>query len=167
MFKRAITLALALLLALMIHPAFAGKKKPKVKPYKSEQATIAVAHPVFYGNTGSVNNVTAQDFQNSCAIPASNGFDAFVFEVPAAYQKIAATMKAIGTETLGGYDLDVFFYDSSCAVKLASQGEGNPGEASDESSVMPAGTAFILVQNYLGGPNVSFHIELAPYSAPF
>jgi hypothetical protein len=160
--KRVLTLGLVLAMAVMVQPAFAGKRKPKVKPYKSEEVTIALSHPVFYGQTGAVNTATAKDFENSCAIPASNGVDAYVFEVPAEYQSISATVKAIGTAaTPAGYDLDIYMYDKDCKVKLAANAEGT-----DEYGVMPPGIAYVLVQNYLGEPNVSFHIELAPYKAP-
>lgn len=160
MLRRTMVLGLVLMLVATVQPAAAGKKKPKTKPYKSEEVTIAVAHPVFYGDTDSVNNVTAKEFESSCAVPASNGFDAYVFEVPAGYQTITASVKAIGSaRTPAGYDLDVFMYDKDCAVKAVSNAEGT-----DETGVMPAGVSWILVQNYLGEPGVSFHIELAPYT---
>ena len=160
MIRRTLALGLVLVLAAMVQPATAGKRKPKVKPYKSEEVTVALAHPLFYDATGSVNSVTAKEFENTCAAPASNGLDAYVFEVPAAYQTITASVKAIGTaKTPAAYDLDVYMYDKDCAVKSVSNGEGT-----DETGVMPAGIAWILVDNYLGEPAVSFHIELAPYT---
>lgn len=160
MIKRAMALGLLVLLVAMIQPATAGKRKPKVKPYKSEEVTVGLAHPVFFGQTGEVNTVTAKEFENSCAIPASNGLDAYIFEVPAAYQTISATVKAVGTAvTPAGYDLDIYMYDKDCNVKIASNVEGT-----DETGIMPAGISYLLVQNYLGEPNVSFHIELAPYT---
>ena len=160
MVRRTMILGLVLVLAAMVQPASAGKKKPKAKPYKSEEVTVGVAHPVFYDATGSVNDVTAKEFESTCATPASNGLDAYVFEVPAAYQNITASVKAIGTATTpAGYDLDVFMYDKDCAVKAVSNGEGT-----DETGVMPAGISWILVQNYLGEPAVSLHIELTPYT---
>jgi hypothetical protein len=153
-------LALVLVMAALVQPATAGKRKPKVKPYKSEEVTIAVPHPVFSDATGSVNSVTVKEFENSCAVPASNGVDAYVFEVPAEYQGITASVKAIGTAaTPAGYDLDVYLYDKGCALKGKSNGEGT-----DEIGVMPAGIAWIVVGNYLGEPATSLHIELAPYT---
>jgi len=148
-------LALALLVAVAAPSALAGKKKKKPKSWKSEEVTVTVPHPVFYGQTQEVNNVTAQEFESSCAIPNSQGFDAWVFEVPKPYQKLDAALGALGSG--GTYDLDVFFYDADCAIKMASQAEGT-----DESAFMPAGTAWVLVHNYLGDPNVSFHIEIKP-----
>ena len=160
MFKRALTLGLVVLLAAMVHPALAGKKKAKLKPYKSEEVTVAVAHTVAYSATGSVNSVTAKEFENACAIPSSNGLDAYVFEVPKEYQSTTAVVKAIGSAaTPAGYDLDIYMYDADCQLKLNSIAEGT-----DETGSMPAGIAYVLVHNYLGEPNVSFHLELAPYT---
>lgn len=161
MIKRALTLGLVLLLAAMVNPALAGKKKPKLKPWKSDVVSVGLAHPVFFGQTGMVNTVTAKEFENTCAIPASNGLDAYVFEVPAPYQTAQATVKAIGAgaATPAGYDLDIYMYDKDCQVKLAANAEGT-----DEAGVMPVGIAYVLVQNYLGEPQTSFHLELAPYT---
>ncbi len=147
-------LALALMLLVPASHAVAGKKKPK--PWKSETVTIAVAHPVFYATSGHIVSVTIQEFANRCAIPASQGFDAHIFEVPAEYKKVAASASAIGSSSgPGGYDLDMFFFDASCKVLSASQASGT-----DEIGYMPAGTSFIAVQNYLADPNVSLHVEL-------
>jgi hypothetical protein len=160
--KRVVTLVLVFGLVLMVHPAL-GKKKPKVKPYKSEEVSVGLAHPVFFGQTGAVNTITAKEFENTCAVPSSNGVDAYVFEVPAPYQTITATVAAIGSgaQTPAGYDLDIYMYDKDCKVTTAANAEGT-----DENGIMPAGTAWLLVQNYLGEPQTSFHIELAPYKAP-
>ena len=137
--------------------AFAGKKKKAPKPYKSEAVTIAVAHPIFHGQTGEVNGITANEFEQNCAVPTTQGLDAHVFEVPAEYQKLQAGVKAIGAPGgAAGYDLDLVFYDANCAVTFTSLAEGT-----DETGFMPAGTAWILMYNYLGDPNTSAHIEIA------
>jgi len=156
MAKKTLLIVLALFVAAAPY-AVAGKKK-KPKPWKSEEVTIAVAHPVFYGNSGEVNNVTAQEFENTCAEPASQGLDAWVFEVPAPYQKLDAAVDAIGKSSgAAGYDLDMFFYDAECAILMASQAEGT-----DEAGYLPKGTTWVLVHNYLGDPNTSLHIEIKP-----
>ena len=80
--------------------------------------------------------------------------------MPAAYQKIAGLAKVIGTNTTGGplgYDLDVFFYDDTCTILMASQGVGT-----DETAYMPSGTTWMLVHNYQGDPNTSAYVELSP-----
>lgn len=147
-----------LVVGLVASPAMAGKKKKskKPKPYKSEEVTIAVAHPVFYGSSGTILGVTAQEFMNNCGIPASNGLDAYVFEVPEDYRKVTASVRAIGTPGgPAGYDLDMFTFDEDCQVQFAFQAANT-----DESGSMAPGTAYILVYNYLGDPNMSVHIEL-------
>ncbi len=159
MLKRVLVIVLALALALVAYPA-AAQKKPK--PWKSETITLLVPHPVFYGATeGSVNAVTAKEFEARCDIPASNGFDAAVFAVPKAFQKTVATIKAIG-EGSGPlkWDIDIYLYNADCENTLAYQAAGNPGEASDETGLIPKGTAWVLVHNYLGDPGVDAHIEL-------
>jgi extracellular elastinolytic metalloproteinase len=154
MFKKT---AAILVLALVVgsHPATAGPKK-KPKPYKSEEVTLGIAHPVFYSATQSVNTVTAKEFENRCAVPSSNGFDAYVFEVPKAYRSVKAAITAKGSPSQAiNYDIDMFLYDLKCAVTLAYQSVGN-----DESGVLPKGTAWILIHAYEGEPNLSAHIEL-------
>ena len=138
-------------------PATAKKKKKGPKPYTSEEATINIGHPVFYGQAGTPLSLTAQDFLNSCAIPGSNGLDAYVYEVPADYQKITASIQAFGSEgSQVAYDLDIFLYDSSCT----QVGVYNSTSA-DEGGVAPKGTAFVLLYNYTGDP-VTVHYELKP-----
>ncbi len=159
MFRKGVLLGLVFCLALASSPAWAGKKKPK--PYKSEEVTILVPHPVFYGATGAVNSVTAKEFENrGCATPTTNGLDAFIFEVPKPYQKIVATVEAKRATTsapTGMYDLDIYLYDVSCKQTLAFNAEGT-----DESGSIPKGTGWILVHNYLGDPAVRAYIELKP-----
>ena len=85
-------IAAFLVLGLLV--AFSGpavaKKKKGPKPYTSEEATINVGHPVFYANSGTLLSATAQEFLNTCAIPQSNGVDAYVYEIPADYAKLSA-----------------------------------------------------------------------------
>ena len=158
MLKRFAIVSLVLALGLVAQPALAGKKKGP-KPYKSESFTIAVAHPVFYGNSGSVNAITAKEFENTCAVPGSNGVDGFVLEIPKEYQKLQASISAVGAAGgAAGYDLDIYMYDANCTPTLASNAAGT-----DENGVIPKGTAWVFVHNYLGDPGTSAHIELEPY----
>jgi hypothetical protein len=150
--------ATILVIALLVgsQPATAAPKKKKPKPYKSEEVTLGIAHPVFYSATQSVNTVTAKEFENRCEVPSSNGFDAYVFKVPKAYRSIQAAITAKGSPSQAiNYDIDMFLYDSNCAVTLAYQAVGN-----DESGVLAKGTAWILIHAYEGEPNLSAHIEL-------
>ena len=145
--KKMIAVALALAIVAAPSAAVAGKKKKGPKPYTSESVTIQMGHPVFNGNSGSIVSLTAQEFMGTCAIPASNGFDAYVFEVPADYQKIDAELEAVGAGAVAAYDLDVYTFDSSCAITSA---QNSPG--TDQVGYLAKGTAFILVHNYEPGP---------------
>lgn len=163
---------LALLLAMIVaaslaNPAVAAKKrKPKgPKPYKSEEVTIQLGHSVLYGYSGEILGITPQEFVNTCAIPMTNGFDAYVWEVPEDYRDVEAMITAIGTPNTVGHDLDIFLFDDSCTVTLASQSTN-----ADETTVMSKGTAYILVYNFgaaaspVGGSDpVTAHFELERY----
>ena len=164
--------ALALLLTLAVaatlaNPATAAKKKSKgPKPYKSEEVTIQFGHAVLYGNSGSIVGITPQEFVNTCAIPTTNGVDAFVWEVPEDYRNIDALITAFGAGGTVGHDLDIFLFDDACAVTMASQ-----NTTTDETTVMTKGTAYIMVHNFgaataqVGGSDaVTAHFELKPYS---
>ena len=158
MIKRVLAAALLMTLVLSVQPAGAAKKKSKKpKPYKSQQVTITLPRPALYNTTGAVQLVTAKEFETTCALPKSNGLDAYVFEVPKAYQSIVANAEAIGAAaTPAGYDLDMFFYSKTCKLTLGASAAGT-----DEGSAMPKGTAWILVNNYLGEPGVKAHIQLS------
>ncbi len=147
MTRKLVLLALAMLLVLSGTHAVAGKKK--LKPWKSETATIAVANP------DDMINVTIQEFMKTCAVPATQGFDAAIFEVPAEYQKVAASASAIGSSFVLR-DLDMYFYDASCRLVSAAA----TGEADEIGWYMLRGTTWIAVLNFKGDPNVSVHIEL-------
>ena len=140
-------IAVAAALAVVVAPSAASAGK-KPKPYKSETVSIATGHPVFSSASGTVVSVTAQEFINTCSIPASNGLDAYVFEVPAEYQNIEAKLEATGTGAAApAYDVDVYTYDSSCVQNSA---QNSPG--TDQSGYLFKGTAFVLVHNYEPGP---------------
>jgi len=149
-------------------PASAGKKKSKgPKPYKSEEVTIELGHSVLYTTTGEVVGITAQEFINSCAIPSTNGVDAYVWEVPDAYKKVDALVTAVGSGGSAGYDLDILLFDETCEITQASQ-----NTTVDESAAIAKGaTTYILVYNFgtsstpVGGSDAATaHIELKPYS---
>ena len=166
--KTAVLLMTLILAASLAGTASAGKKKSKgPKPYKSEEVTIQFGHTVSYGNSGTLVGVTPQEFINSCAIPASNGLDAYVWEVPDDYKNVDALITAFGAGGTAGYDLDIFLFDDACGVTLASQ-----STSVDETTVMTKGTAYILIHNFgaadspAGGSDpVTAHFELKPYTA--
>ncbi|HEX2296575.1 MAG TPA: hypothetical protein VHN37_14880 [Actinomycetota bacterium] len=150
-------LAAALVAAPTATGAFAkGKKKKGPKPYVSETIDIRTGHTAAYGTSGTLLTVTAQEFIQTCALPNSNGVDAAVYEVPADYKGITASIKAVGTGAAAAYDLDLYLFDEACSIV----GVYNP-VGTDEIGFLTPDTAFVVVHNYEPGP-VTAHIELAP-----
>jgi hypothetical protein len=160
--RKLLAVVLAAGLVTTVGGAAAGAKK-KPKPYKSEDGVIAVGHTLLYSSTGEVNSVTAKEFENSCAIPASNGLDAYVYEVPAAYQKLEMTFKAVGKAQVA-WDLYGFFYDKDCKRLPSAAAAQGAVTMADATGVMPAGTAYVLIANFAGDP-VTVHYELTAYQA--
>lgn len=168
--KKTLSVLLTMVLAASLAgTATAGKKKAKgPKPYKSEEVTIEFGHSVLYGASGTLLGVTPQEFINTCAIPASNGLDAYVWAVPDEYNNVAATITAFGSGGSVPYDLDIFLFDESCGITMASQ-----NTTVDETTIMQKGTAYILIYNFGslspsghgGGDAVTAHFELKPYVA--
>lgn len=162
------TLVLALVVALcasLSADAVAGKKKKKKKgpkPYTSEEGMILVPHTMLVSSTGEVNSVTAKEFENRCEIPASNGLDAYVYEVPRNYQKIEADIAVKGAAQMG-WQLYAFFYDENCARNPQAITPGGTTDfiEQDAEGIMPAGTAYVLVADFLGSP-ATVHYELKP-----
>ncbi len=148
------------MVATLVAPAAAGKKKPK--PYTSPDGVIAIAHTMLYSSTGEVNSITANEFEARCEIPASNGLDAYVYEVPKAYQKIQSNILATADSTALGHDLYIFFYDKDCALLPTSIQPGAVvGEKNDAEGIMPAGVSWVLLANFAGDPAV-VRFELKP-----
>jgi hypothetical protein len=157
--RKIVSVVVALgLVALIGGPAAGAKKKPK--PYKSEDGIIAVGHTMLYSSTGEVNSVTAREFESTCGVPASNGLDAYVYEVPATYQKLQMNIKAVGAAQVA-WDLYIFFYDKDCKRNPAAVAAQGSVTMADASGVMPAGTAYVLIANFAGDP-VTVHYELTP-----
>jgi hypothetical protein len=136
--------------------ALAKGKKKGPKPYVSPEMTIQVGHPAFHGNSGTLLTVTAQEFINTCAIPASNGADAAVFELPAEYKGIEARIDAIGSGSNVPHDLDIYLFDDACQEVGVYNATGT-----DEVGILSAETAYVLLHNYTGDP-VTTHFELTP-----
>lgn len=162
MSKKLLILGLVLALAAALAgPAAAGKKKKKgPKPFKSETISVQLGHPVLNGYSGTVLGVTPQEFIQTCALPSTNGLDAAVYEVPADYTKIQSAIEATGTgvtDAAAPADIDIYLFDESCTQIGAFNAPGT-----SESGVLTAGTAFVLLHNYTGGPT-DVQFTLKPY----
>ena len=142
-------------------PAMAGKKK-KPKPFTSEDGIIAVPHTLLYATSGEVNSVTANEFENLCQIPATNGLDAYVWEVPAEYQTIESTIES--ASTADAYNLYIFFYKEDCTLQSYSLQATSATELIQQApkGLMPAGTHYVLMANFLGDPAATINFTLTP-----
>jgi hypothetical protein len=158
--KKALVLAVVLALgASLFSPAAVAKKKGP-KPYKSEEGVIGAPHTLLYSSTGELNSVTANEFEATCAIPVTNGLDAYVYEVPEEYQAIQANIAAHGSAQVA-WDLYIFFYDADCklnAYAIAAQGTVTMADA---EGIMPAGTTYVLIADFAGDP-ATIYYELKP-----
>lgn len=158
-----IGLVLVLAVSLLGPAALAGKKKKKgPKPWKSEEGVIAVPHTMLISSSGDTNNVTLKEFENRCEIPASNGFDGYVLEVPKEYQKIQADIVAQGVagETKSFY---IVMYDKDCQMKMyLNKSDAIPSDEGPTEGIMPAGIAYLGLANFFGHPAATVWVELKP-----
>ena len=147
-----VALILGLLAGALSMPADAKKKK-KLKPYVTT-GSVAVGTPVDYTVGGA--SVVRTEFTETCAIPASQGTDGYVVEIPATHMKKPATVLAAGSDVSGVYDLDLYYFSDSC---------GSLGEASDSGSdqmgLIPAGTKYVLVNAFFGA-GIEFTFTATP-----
>jgi len=158
-----IYLVVALGASLLGSTAIAGKKKKKApQPWKSEEAVIAVPHTMLISSTGERNNVTLREFENRCEIPASNGLDAWVYEVPKEYQAIQSDIAARGVagQTRSFY---VIMYDENCEMKLYLTGsDAIPSAEDDTEGIMPPGIAYLGIASFFGHPGATVWVEAKP-----
>ena len=151
-----VVLVLGLLAGALSMTAEAKKRKPKprLKPYVTA-GSIAIGHPAnFEAGVGIVRS----ELTETCAIPQSQGTDGYVVEIPATHMKKAATVLAAGSSVTGGYDLDMFFYDASCADVGQAADIGT-----DQTGTMPAGTKYVLVNSWEpAGVGIDFTFTATP-----
>jgi putative nucleotidyltransferase with HDIG domain len=89
-----------------------------------------------------------------CGPSASQGLDAWVFELPADGPAPGAPVHAVGDDLLGLHNLTVTFVSEDCRTvgRLDT-------DAADEAGVLPAGTRFVVLTDRLGiGTTVSLTV---------
>lgn len=148
-----ITLALAiglLLVASAPEPASAASAG-KPRSFRST-GEFAAGNPFSLRGMG----VTRQQFEESCAIPDSQGIDGYVIELPRSLRRVVSDVSLAGTASAGFADLDLYFFDATCTeTARASTG------SFIEYGTMPAGTRYVLATAFLGA-DVSFEFEAIP-----
>jgi putative nucleotidyltransferase with HDIG domain len=80
-----------------------------------------------------------------CGPSASQGLDAWAFELPAEAPGAGAPVKVTGSDLLGLHNLAVTFFDQGCNVVGTLD-----TPAADEAGVLPTGTRFVVVSDRLG-----------------
>jgi extracellular elastinolytic metalloproteinase len=146
----AVLLAGALVLAVAASPALAGKKKKK-KPAPvvvEETGTIQGANPagqVLFGVTeGEFTQV------HTCAqMPASQGVDGWVIELPEAFWMKGGALELAGSSP-APYDLNVYYYDVGCTLMADVWLTGG---GADEAGAVPIGAKWIVVDAIVGANN--------------
>lgn len=158
--NRSLLLALVMCFALIwAAPVTAkGKKKNQVAEWNSPEVAILAPHPALYSESGSVLGVTPVDFVRSCAVPSTNGVDAYVFEVPEQYAGLPAKATAVGNPAgVIASDIDMFTFDDACALQAEFAGPGTTQEGETD-----ANTRFVVVVNSSGHLNQMLHLTLVP-----
>lgn len=137
--------------------ALAGeKKKPPVLATRTikfeESGSMIVPGPT----TRNLFGITEFEFAwvNACAsMPASQGLDGWVVELPEDFRNGIASMEVLGADATGAYDLDVYFYDASCTWMRDVSLLGG----ADESGPIPPGATWAFVSLFAGA-NATFDL---------
>ena len=137
-------LVIALAVGTVAEAAPATAKKMRRKPVTFQAAgSVALPNPTDLMGAG----ITRTEFETSCAVPAaSQGLDGYVIRLPKKVTAVTTNVAVVGTSPSGIGLLDLFFFDGSCAElgEILGSDTGPP--------VMPSGTKFVLVTNWLGDP---------------
>jgi extracellular elastinolytic metalloproteinase len=161
--KKAVVYLLAsiLVVGLIGGPAIAGKKKKKKPPVPPAPVTQTITFEA-EGTTKvpAVTNaagggVTEIEFTvaNSCgSMPATQGHDGYVVELPEPYRDGNATITVAGSDATGLYDYNVYLYDSECNLM-----EPYIEEGADASGAIPAGAQWAMV-DMVGGAQGAFKL---------
>jgi putative nucleotidyltransferase with HDIG domain len=114
---------------------------PPVRPYTAQGQLVA---PDLLGRLG-LGLTTAGAPGGTCGPSATQGLDAWVFELPAGASGGGAPVKVTGSDLLGLHNLSVAFLSADCHVlgQLDTP-------AADEAGVLVEGTRYIVVSDRLG-----------------
>lgn len=150
-----LTLVAALALGAIAAPsAVAGKKKKKKSAVtKTFEESGTIAAPAVTGI--AIGGLTTAEFVllNECAsLPASQGFDGHIVEIPADFRLGSAELEILGSAA-GTYDLDAYFYDAGCGLMEPYMRDG-----ADPKGPIPPGAAWIAIELFVGA-NTSFDLK--------
>lgn len=142
--KKVVTTLLAGVLVLAgIAGSAEAKKKPRPLVTFEAEGSTTLSNPTDLMGHG----ITRTEFENSCAVPTiTQGVDGFVIELPRKVSAVTTRVSVNGASASGVGLMDLFFFSDLC---------GDMGEilgSDDFDPLMPAGTKFVLVTNWLGDP---------------
>ena len=112
-----------------------------VTPYTAHGQLLA---PDLLGPLG-LGLTTRGSSPGSCGPSATQGLDAWVFELPAGAPGAGAPVKLSGSDLLGLHNLAATFVGADCTVL----GQLDT-DAADEAGVLPAGTKYVVVSDRSG-----------------
>lgn len=140
-------LASLLVVAVVGGPASAGKKKkpPATKTITfEEEGTTEV--PAFTSVAlGGVTEVEFAIVKDCGSMPATQGHDGHVVELPEEYRDGKATLAVTGSDATGQYDYNVYLYDGDCNLM-----EPYIEEGADPAGAIPAGAQWAVVTMVTG-----------------
>jgi hypothetical protein len=95
--------------------------------------------------SSDIGGTTENAFLAFCEEPPNQGVDGWVVALPEGFGSGAGTVEVSGTDFTGAHDLDLWFYDAECS------GTGSIAtEAPDEAGVIPKGTAWVVIDSWIG-----------------
>ena len=146
-------LTAALMVGAIAMPAEAAKKKKKAPAPQTitfvEEGSLRAPAPtslLLFGLTDAEFLIV-----NECAsMPATQGHDAWVVEIPEEYFDGRATVEVKGADATGAYDLNLYFYDAGCALMELQLTEG-----ADPAGSIPPGAKWAIA-TMPAGANATF-----------
>ena len=103
----------------------------------TDEGTLTVGNP----GSDSATGVTMADFEQVCGIPASQGTDGWVTPLPESFGDGQHKVAVKGEGLNAPYDIDLYFYDATCARTGSAA-----SSAADESGSLPSGTRYVVTQ---------------------
>jgi hypothetical protein len=91
------------------------------------------------------NGFTESEFRSGCAVPGSQGFDGWVFELPPSVALAETRFRVTGRDAFDAHRLEAAFFSADCR-ELRRRVEPVDGER----GVLPAGTHFLVVNERTG-----------------
>lgn len=163
-----LALALALLAGISAAPAAAKRKKEPEPPPITFEDTGRFATTNITKESGTLPfiywGVTGTEFHETCAIPATQGFDGYVVELSDEISKVSAKVSLRWGSAGDVSNLYMAFFDADCEYTgIAGFGIGgyDVTDISDdgaEKGAFEAGTKYVLVSGTLGA-DVSFALK--------